>query len=77
MIATCWDHSGNHRVQVELRIGDRVQWKRNGQTGTVDAVVRDFSISGERVRIYLLDSEQKRWVKPHFSTISRRGRRLP
>lgn len=77
MIATAWDHDGNRRVQIELRIGDRVQWKRNGQTGTLDAVVKEFSISGERVRIYLLDAEEKRWVKPRFSSIHRDGKRLP
>lgn len=77
MIATCWSHDGNSRVQVDLKIGDRVQWKANGVPGTFDAVVKEFSISGERVRIYLMDREVKRWVKPRFSSIYRDGRRLP
>ena len=77
MNATCWDHTGNSRVQVELRVGDRVHWKRNGQTGVLDAVVREFSISGERVRIQILETDEKRWVKPRFSAIFRRGQRLP
>jgi hypothetical protein len=77
MIATAYDHDGNRRVQIELRIGDRVQWKRQGQTGTLDAVVKEFSISGERVRIMLIESEERRWVKPRFSSIHRNGQRLP
>lgn len=77
MIATAYDHDSNRRVQIELHVGDRVQWKRNGQVGALEAVVREFSISGERVRIYLIDSEEKRWVKPRFLSIHRHGRRLP
>lgn len=77
MIALAYDSTGNHLVKIPLRIGDRVQWKRNGQVGAIDAVVREFSISGERVRIYCIDMEEKRWVKPRFLSVHRDGRRLP
>lgn len=77
MIATAYDHDGNTRVQIELRPGDRVTWKRNGQTGALDAAVKEFSISGERVKLYLLDSERTVWAKPRFLAVFRKGRRLP
>lgn len=77
MIATAYDHDGNRRVQIEIKPGDVVDWKPQGVAGSYRAVVKEFSISGERVRIYLLDQEVKRWVKPRFLSVHRNGRRLP
>lgn len=77
MIATAYDHDGSTRVRIELRVGDRVQWKRNGQVGSLACSVKGFSISGERVRLYIIDEERHCWDKPRFLSVTRDGRRLP
>lgn len=40
-----YDETGNNKVQTLVQDGQRITWKRNGQRGTVNAVVVGFSDS--------------------------------
>lgn len=75
MIATAYDHDGNRRVQIELRVGDHVQWKRNGQAGSLRGHVRELRL--KRVWLWLPDEQRYTLVKPRFLSIHRDGKRLP
>lgn len=72
MIATAYDHDGNRTVQIDLRVGDEVEWKKNGLPGTVRCKV--ISMTSTRVKIRGIATYV---VKPQFLSIYRDGRRLP
>lgn len=77
MIALAYDHDGSRLVKIELQVGDLVEWKQQGRTGSWTAVVERFSKSGGRVGIYLTGVGARRWVMPRFLSVTRNGRRLP
>lgn len=78
MLARAYEHSGHYRIDIEMRPGDQVDWKRNGTAGSFKA---EFLCPvGQRLqlaRIRLLDSGREVNVKPRFLSIWRNGTRLP
>ena len=77
MLARAYDHDGNRRIDIEMRLGDRVDWKRNGTAGSFKAEF--LGAVGQRLQLarIRLDSGREVNVKPRFSSIWREGRRLP
>lgn len=46
-----YDTDGNTRIEIELRIGDTVTWKRNGMRGAYKALVERFTTKTIRLRL--------------------------
>ena len=72
---TIWGLDGNARVKVIAQIGDRIEWKRNGQLGTVFGTVCGKSPGGSRLSI-VLESGRRIAIKPNVCAIWRDGVRI-
>ena len=71
-----WGPDGSTRIKVVAQIGDRVEWKRNGQLGTVFGIVAGRSPGGSRLSIVLEGSGKWVAVKPRLCALWRDGRRV-
>ena len=74
MPVTIWALDGSARTTVMAQIGDRVEWKRNGQLGTVFGVVAGRSPGG--ARLSLIIEGRRVAVKPNLCAIWRDGKRV-
>ena len=52
-LVTCGDITGHEQIEVELRAGDTVHWKRNGQRGHLTCRVLGFS--GDKLHMQPID----------------------